>query len=1306
MGKYQAITKYQPAKRLRALAVCLLAALICVLGALAASPAAHSEPAANTEGYTFTDVAAGSTGAIEYKVTVPASTDGSGEVELTDGKQYAAVSESSVLTVDTVSNGGFSYKVTAVKYEAFKGNSKLFHLVLAGDLTAISEGKGNELYSQRRAIGSDAFAECGNLASVEFTGGRLNGIGEDAFYHCTSLASVTFSEGFEIFGDDHQFGIGPYAFCGTALTEIKIPAITCARRVGDYYNSYASTDDDRDVSGYAGCWHDKLSYFAVETRGICEGAFQSTKLEKIVFAAGNDTGMFAYWNAGGAGLRYVSTLKSVVYEAAQPYYGNYNAGMNNGSVKEVWGKSEDADENAAAADPSFYYAVDFYATQELAEVDDAAGTGRIGRVEYVRDTPTSAIQAADNKALAQYEYGAPGDYAQNGYADGTTPNPNEAAKAAEGQGIAGFENASEYEWVWMLGGTQSRRSGLSDSCQAYLAKASDLSAGRMGTSSEGADQIATMQILCDQNLSCGSTQNSPFDYRRYYAGDSVYMFNEESLEKYISTGSVHIAQGKTPWFTVNSKGAKGLLQQLHLYDARGNELGLTDESKFKVAYSAYSKVTGELSDVDFSDVQDGPLLVTVTPLEGSGYNGESCLQEWILLKHQTGTVKTLYTTAAHETWYSAVYSNGTGSANPNSFDTSHGFAVAVSSGDLTAALAAVPYAGLAKGAISTVSSDSSYGYGIALTGTYYSSGSIYGKVNRFEHEDGESLADYVASNYEAFNENRGRWGLDDPGYSWGGTALLVNPKYLSDVAAGAASYAYANAAPIFYTEEDGSVSSKTAECLMDFSSIMVMGDSSMVPDSATASLQASVERLSGMPVEGSSQAEVGSACSLSLAVAQRLTSGDVASSTLSNVAIVVASSMDTVVDAVGVMNYTGHTCGVTLTVASTADAKRVAQYLRDNRDDVGNIRIFGRGGNASNGNGFNMLNALDSTWDEKAAQAPSIGQGDTLELYGAVFSIGADNALTAASGGRRWGTSKISAGSYNYGTTGDGSPAVYTLGQDYTAQVTVAAVPVAVEGLVYNGTSQVGVAAGTGYNVENGSAKKANAYTATVSLQENFCWADGSRTDKKITWSMAKASLEGATVALASSRMTATGKKLTPAVTKVVLANGYVVAAKNYKVSYSNNLHSGKATVTVVGRSNCSGQASAVFKIIGVAGSGSGSRNLAGGAGSGNGGGSAGTGASGVADAGGEAFAANGGATTALQQNASSNRVAVAGWSYFAPTGSAENSDTSLLGSVQSPPALNIAILLICCAAFAAALFYATRARKETDDQLPEEPHA
>ena len=70
------------------------------------------------------------------------------------------------------------------------------------------------------------------------------------------------------------------------------------------------------------------------------------------------------------------------------------------------------------------------------------------------------------------------------------------------------------------------------------------------------------------------------------------------------------------------------------------------------------------------------------------------------------------------------------------------------------------------------------------------------------------------------------------------------------------------------------------------------------------------------------------------------------------------------------------------------------------------------------------------------------------------------------------------------------------------------AVPTAVTGLVYNGKEQVGVAATNGYyTVSVGSAVYAGTYYAVATLTDTAKtrWADGTTTDKTITWTIAKA---------------------------------------------------------------------------------------------------------------------------------------------------------------------------------------------------------
>ena len=76
-----------------------------------------------------------------------------------------------------------------------------------------------------------------------------------------------------------------------------------------------------------------------------------------------------------------------------------------------------------------------------------------------------------------------------------------------------------------------------------------------------------------------------------------------------------------------------------------------------------------------------------------------------------------------------------------------------------------------------------------------------------------------------------------------------------------------------------------------------------------------------------------------------------------------------------------------------------------------------------------------------------------------------------------------------------------------TVELIPVAKPTATTGLVYNGSAQTGVAAATGYTVENGSGTAAGSYTATVTLAQGYCWADESTTALSLPWSIGKAAV-------------------------------------------------------------------------------------------------------------------------------------------------------------------------------------------------------
>nr|MCR4937060.1 hypothetical protein [Lachnospiraceae bacterium] len=67
------------------------------------------------------------------------------------------------------------------------------------------------------------------------------------------------------------------------------------------------------------------------------------------------------------------------------------------------------------------------------------------------------------------------------------------------------------------------------------------------------------------------------------------------------------------------------------------------------------------------------------------------------------------------------------------------------------------------------------------------------------------------------------------------------------------------------------------------------------------------------------------------------------------------------------------------------------------------------------------------------------------------------------------------------------------------------AVPIAKTGLVYNRTTQTGVADGTGYTIKDGAAGiSAGDYDAVLMLDDGYAWSDGTEGNKTISWSIAK----------------------------------------------------------------------------------------------------------------------------------------------------------------------------------------------------------
>lgn len=131
------------------------------------------------------------------------------------------------------------------------------------------------------------------------------------------------------------------------------------------------------------------------------------------------------------------------------------------------------------------------------------------------------------------------------------------------------------------------------------------------------------------------------------------------------------------------------------------------------------------------------------------------------------------------------------------------------------------------------------------------------------------------------------------------------------------------------------------------------------------------------------------------------------------------------------------------------------------------------------------------------------GSGEVLEIAGENYAMPAPGIYTI----------EVTVPATNSGTgqpiTRTATLVVKAAGSSDTP--TVIPVPEAKTGLVYNGQEQIGVPIGGAYKLENGkaSATDADTYTATVTPESGFIWADtNDTTSKSIIWSIAKADNE------------------------------------------------------------------------------------------------------------------------------------------------------------------------------------------------------
>lgn len=120
-----------------------------------------------------------------------------------------------------------------------------------------------------------------------------------------------------------------------------------------------------------------------------------------------------------------------------------------------------------------------------------------------------------------------------------------------------------------------------------------------------------------------------------------------------------------------------------------------------------------------------------------------------------------------------------------------------------------------------------------------------------------------------------------------------------------------------------------------------------------------------------------------------------------------------------------------------------------------------------------------------------------------------------------------------------------------------------------------------GYYVTlNDPETDAGIYTAVLLLRDGYKWTDGSTEGKPAIWAINKAAITSVT--LQHTELTYNTEEQQPGIASV-MADSLTVPADGYTVSYSETpLYAGKYTLTVKGKGNFTGSASAEFEIFTV----------------------------------------------------------------------------------------------------------------------------
>ncbi|MGI6032747.1 MAG: leucine-rich repeat protein [Coriobacteriales bacterium] len=795
------------------------------------------------------------------------------------------------------------------------------------------------------------------------------------FSGCASLSSVTFTDP----GDGYSPTCGyiyEYAFADcTSLKSFDLPVLTGVKLSS--VSLKLSDGTDTLANGINGLDKVGITLSSGDEREICPPAVanagtamqQSSAIETLFVEAGLGSGARTYGDG-------ISGSNTVVYKTKRAE-----------TYDTAWSDAADLSND--------YFAIDYYASKDAAEEDDGCAdldtpyrnakdgenvswrmhSKRLGRVELKAYTPMSLIATNDSSLATDYLYQGEIPESADAKHDSSIKD-NVLMDATEVYNSAHDTNYATGTYVWGFEEPISEyNEGLTDSLYAYPVKADDLSEG-----------VAVSNELTSMRSFTSSVREKHFvkdywvDNRWYEVGRHMALVMARYQDGFSDDAYFEFVDGE-----VNLQDMEVLLPDL------STSIPISD------CTVSFKNTSGEeVSESSSEMAQGGAFEMSITPNESTGYSGT--LTQWILVSPHTATVKSAFSSSSTATSIAnnaAVFAN-----NQADGEREVSYGVLVDPDDRTGSLIASSLAGLAESRVTYASGDT---YNSASSGFNGNAGITgMGHVFVIGGTDGVSkdVADSVANtkgnptpvrlDADAFDcadtpaalalavykfmkeDGYGYENYYDGSNTWGDTAVLCSPTDSFDTES-VANLAYQLKAPVFFTDANGNVEDDTAEALKDFSSIVVAADSDAISDETVSGISGA-ERLSG--------ADSQSACEASIELAEQLLDEGGSAEI-----VTVVDGRDPVY-AAAANNLSGFTKGPLLVTNSTADSKRIVDFINKHASAIYYVDLLGEDDSLMSSDGFDLKTQITNVWDADATAASTdIAAGDTFEVDGTTFKV-------------------------------------------------------------------------------------------------------------------------------------------------------------------------------------------------------------------------------------------------------------------------------------------------------------------------------